>query len=382
MSAKRTSRSGQEEKIEELVVEGPTVNVPKSENVIEFDPGAEDAPVAEVQSVIDSSGLLHPTADLLAARDTVLAQLGGISALAASASEAAEGGEFGVENIQAVGVGIKLTAGNYTGQIAVKVFVTEKTPVSRLSPAMSVPEQVDGIITDVEEIGEISAFSYAKHYPRPVPCGVSCGHVDITAGTLGAMAVLNNNRLVFLSNNHVLANENNAHKGDHIIQPGRVDGGKDPQHLIGVLEQFTPINFPGPNTVDAAVAWTSFQLVKPSHVTYQLNPNPVSPTLLLSVIKNGRTTQATVGTITASHVNGVRVRYTSGVAIFDDQFIIQGIGGRPFSQGGDSGSVIVSAGTCQPVGLLFAGSPTHTIANPIANVCNALGIDRLVGGAD
>ncbi len=228
MCAKRMSRSDKEERIEELTVEQSFVDAPLPENVIEFDPDADDAPVAEVQSTIDPSGLLHPTADLLAARDAVIAQVGGVSAIAAGASEAAEGGGFGVENIQAIGIGIKLTAGNYTGQMAVKVFVTEKTPVSRLSPAMSIPEQVDGITTDVEEVGEIAAFSYAKHYPRPVPCGVSCGHVDITAGTIGAMAVLNNNRLVFLSNNHVLANENDAHKGDHIIQPGRVDGGKDP----------------------------------------------------------------------------------------------------------------------------------------------------------
>src|SRR5439155_6301701 len=142
-----------------------------------------------------------------------------------------------------------------------------------------------GYPTDVEEVGEIVAFTYSRRFPRPVPCGVSCGHVQITAGTLGCLVVLNNNRLCILSNNHVLANENNARPGDHIIQPGRVDGGQDPNDLIGVLERFVPISFPGPNQADCAAAWTSLSLVKPQHVTYRLNPTPLAPSLSLAVMK-------------------------------------------------------------------------------------------------
>jgi len=93
------------------------------------------------------------------------------------------------------------------------------------------------------------------------------------------------------------------------------------------------------------------------------------------------TTQATQGVITGIAVNNVRVGYSGGkVAVFNGQVIIQGIGGHPFSQGGDSGSVIVSVGSRQPVGLLFAGSATHTIANVIGNVKSQLGIARFVGG--
>ena len=49
-------------------------------------------------------------------------------------------------------------------------------------------------------------------------------------------------------------------------------------------------------------------------------------------------------------------------------------GFNPFSAGGDSGSLIVTNGTQQPTGLLFAGSTTHTIANPIQAVLAALGV--------
>jgi hypothetical protein len=71
----------------------------------------------------------------------------------------------------------------------------------------------------------------------------------------------------------------------------------------------------------------------------------------------------------------VNVSYgTAGVATFQNQIIIQSLNANPFSAGGDSGSLIVTDVTQQPTGLLFAGSTTHTIANPIQAVLAALGV--------
>lgn len=349
-------------------------------SVVEWDPEAAVSAEPQIQEVTDEFGTLSVSEDLFKARDELLSRLGGTDVMAAALSKAADADGMGIENITGIGVGIRSAAGVYTGDTVVKVFVREKAPVSRLSRDCAIPSSIGGLPTDVEESGELVASTYAARYPRPVPCGVSCGHVNVTAGTIGALVVLDNNRLCILSNNHVLANENNAAVGDAIIQPGRLDGGASPQDRIGVLERFARITFGGSNSVDAAVAFTSFQLVKPQHVNYVLNPTPTNPRLSLSVIKNGRTTQATQGVITAIGVNNVRVRYSAGVAAFNNQVIIQGIGFRPFSQGGDSGSVIVTAGTKQPVALLFAGSTTHTIANPISAVMSALGISRFLGG--
>jgi hypothetical protein len=54
------------------------------------------------------------------------------------------------------------------------------------------------------------------------------------------------------------------------------------------------------------------------------------------------------------------------------------ISGPRFSAGGDSGSLIVTKGTLlgdrRPVGLLFAGSPTTTLANPIDAVLDRFGV--------
>ena len=63
------------------------------------------------------------------------------------------------------------------------------------------------------------------------------------------------------------------------------------------------------------------------------------------------------------------------ISRFEDQILISGDG---FSAGGDSGSLIVSDGVLMadrcPVGLLFAGSPTSTIANPIGVVLDRFGV--------
>jgi hypothetical protein len=377
MAVRRGKSSSAEHKIDEYSApdEGAF-----SQPIEEFDPNAPNVAAAAAATVEAVGQGVAATADLLAARDELEARIGGVGAMVAAASHAVTQPEFGLENITGIGVGMKLAAGGFTGELSVKVYVREKAPLHRVAAAAVVPPDIDGVPTDVEQVGELFPQSYARWYPRPVPCGVSCGHVRITAGTLGCLAVLNNNRLVILSNNHVLANENDAQPGDPIIQPGRVDGGQNPAHLIGALERFVPINFPGPNLVDAAAAWTSFSLVSRRHVTYAMSPTPAAVRPQMVVMKNGRTTQATAGVVTGVHVNGVRVTYTAGVAVFNDQVVIQGIGGRPFSAGGDSGSVIVVAATRQPVALLFAGSATHTIANPIAAVMSQLGISRFLGG--
>lgn len=346
------------------------------EAVEEWNPDAASASALAESEAFDA-GSQGVGDDWFSARDDLLNHLGGASAFAAAVATAATADSFGLHNVLGIGVGLRSTAGSYTGDLAVKVLVREKVSASRLDKNAEIPSEIGGMPTDVEAVGELTAQSYAARYPRPVPCGVSAGHVRITAGTIGALVVADN-KLCILSNNHVLANENNARVGDAIIQPGRVDGGIDPRDRIAALQKFVPISFSGVNLVDAALGFTNSQLVKPDHVTYRLSPTPIAPRVGVSVIKNGRTTQATQGTITTVGVNGVRVTYSAGVATFNNQIIIVGLGGRPFSAGGDSGSVIVTAGTKQPTALLFAGSQTHTIANPIQAVMAALGISRFV----
>ncbi len=98
----------------------------------------------------------------------------------------------------------------------------------------------------------------------------------------------------------------------------------------------------------------------------------------MATMKNGRTTQATMGTITDLSAR-INVAYHDGVATFRDQIGIRGVGGV-FSRGGDSGSLIVTLRTGQPVCLLYAGRRDNsvTFANPIADVMQQLNIDRFL----
>jgi len=367
--------------------EGPSTSAPPGSSnppspgearLIQYDPHMPAARPAAVEAQV-SADTISPHDDWVQARNELERKLGGHAARI-SAFSTVSPDSAGRENILGFAVGLRYTSSSLTGQLAVKVFVRDKLPMDRVAPAARVPSQVAGFDTDVEAIGEVILQSYAKRYPRPVPCGVSVSNINLPgSGTLGCLVVLNNGKLCILSNNHVLANENDAQIGNAIIQPGNAELVTAPDQIIGTLENFIPIQAAG-NLVDAAVALTSFTLVSPRHVTYQLTPTPAEASIGMTVIKDGRTTQATVGMITDLHVN-ISVGYDPfpAGAEMRDQVGIRGIQ-DPFSKPGDSGSLIVTAGTKQPMALLFAGSNDNSItfANPIQAVMAALGISRFV----
>ena len=223
-------------------------------------------------------------------------------------------------------------------------------------------------------------------FARPVPIGVSTGHPAITAGTIGCRVKDASGNVYALSNNHVYANENSATIGDAVIQPGTYDGGKSPADDIGTLADFEPIVFydyynpPVPistNTMDAAIALSSTSLLGKATPSdgYGTPKSTTAPAPFnASVKKYGRTTGLTKGKIWASNAT-VDVGYDAGTARFVGQIIISP---GTFSAGGDSGSLVVldggkgrnQADDRKPVGLLFAGSSSVTIACPIDLVLN------------
>lgn len=221
---------------------------------------------------------------------------------------------------------------------------------------------------------EAEAPDPRQGFPRPVPIGVSAGHPDVTAGTIGAR-VTDGLRVFALSNNHVFANSNQARRGDNLLQPGVADGGRDPDDVVGTLHDFESIRFCGVtcpfNRIDAALALTTpddLSTGTPDGGYGTPRARPAEATVGMDVQKYGRTTGQTRGRVTGIHAT-IDVSYRGGTARFDEQVVVSGGG---FSTGGDSGSLIVSRGVLlgdrRPVGLLFAGSRTNTIANPIGAV--------------
>ncbi len=211
---------------------------------------------------------------------------------------------------------------------------------------------------------------------RPVPCGVSIGHYQITAGTLGCLVRHSDGHDYILSNNHVLANSNSANQGDPIYQPGPHDGGGSGS-TIANLSSWVPL-VGGTNFVDAALAEPYNNSVDPEILDIGPLRGVSDPVLDSPVRKSGRTTGLTAGILRFTGAY-LQVNYGSlGNLRFDDQMVIESANAStPFSSGGDSGSIIVDDAD-GVVGLLFAGSDTFTLANPIQSVFDRLHLTHVI----
>ena len=221
----------------------------------------------------------------------------------------------------------------------------------------------------------------ANHQRRNTHFGVSGGNVnDISkafccSGTLGAL-VTNGGTQYVLSNNHVLARSGAAVVGDDVSQPGLIDNGCRIATVVADFSGAAPL---GPSNVDAAVAQLRSGQMDSSGFIEDIgvpSSTIVSPAVGLSVAKSGRTTGFTTGTISSINTS-VSVQYQQGcnqgkkfTVSYTGQIVI---GPGSFSAGGDSGSLITTNNSSHnPVGLLFAGSSTTTIANPIGEVLTKL----------
>ena len=310
---------------------------------------------------------------------------------------AAEEAYVGVDNIVGVGVGtperdFESIGNEGPGGQVLNVYVAEPAGMEEVRAAVFDGFGVQAVGDDRVPVnvictGPIDAQPH-RHKARPAPGGISVGHFKITAGTLGCLARgrsgARQNRVLMLSNNHVLANTNNAARGDSIIQPGRADGGVNPRDRIAILERFVRIDFAGrPNFVDCATGWCWHKLVRRELIYrsgsqwrfFRISSRPRACRVGMIVGKSGRTTQLTAGRITDCNAS-IRVNYGNGrVGNFKDQITIRGLR-RDFSRGGDSGSVVWSYdGRRNPVGLLFAGGGGFTFANKMSRVLTALDIN-------
>ena len=277
-------------------------------------------------------------------------------------------------NIIGTGVGLKYVNGRPTPEPAVLVFVQKKyaaDEVTKQSDLEFIPTKVDGVTTDVVEVGHIIPQSLRAKC-RPLLPGTSIGHRGITAGTLGGFFTDRDHDLVILSNNHVIANENAAAIGDEIVQPGPMDANGN-LSAIANLKSFVRIEASG-NLHDSAIAKVSDSLKNGSgiNVFYPALNRAISgwadPTIQTPVQKVGRTTGYTNGRIIATNAT-FTIGYGFGPATFTDCIVCTNM-----SAGGDSGSVIMDM-NMNAVGLLFAGSGKVTLATPISKVRSHYGLE-------
>ena len=238
-----------------------------------------------------------------------------------------------------------------------------------------------------------------KAQSSPTELGTSGGNVDDTStqgtkhfccgGTLGSLLTMNGNFYI-LSNNHVLARTNQASPGEPISQPGIIETNCSTAGTQTVANLTSFVKLQNGANVDAAIA-----LIVPGAVDLTGNilllggtatgstPDPgpphqgrgISASIGETVAKSGRTTGLTCSTVSVTNLS-TSVTYptpcgatTSFNVTYSNQISVSGGG---FSGTGDSGSLIVDQSTADPVALLYGGSDTDSVGNPVADVLNAL----------
>lgn len=280
----------------------------------------------------------------------------------------------------AVSLGVAVRPkGNYGVAVRVQASRGSQPTAERLREMFAGKADID-----FRMIGTVRAYKpWYQDISRPLCIGPSVGHYQITAGTLGAFVTVRRKSGTFmLSNNHVLANVDNATRGDRILQPGPIDNLAPSQLIAGTFESAVVLKKTAPNQVDCAIAKINDNIdIEPRELwNVGLLAGTATPydsdTEL--VFKIGRTSGLTWGRITAIELDPIEISMGSIVHAFNGQIEIEGTGVSPFSKPGDSGSLVVDP-QYKAIGLLFAGSTTGgrngkglTYANPIDDVLDKL----------
>lgn len=309
-----------------------------------------------------------PTAQAMAFR-------GGATRAAGAAAGPAHG-------LHATGVGIRA---GVVDDFVIKVYVFDSLAQQAAQSEALLSATRQGVAVDVQVLPQQQAYAAAnpaqhRARRRPVPGGVEIGPLaGAYVGTLGCFVRRGpdtSGPLFVLSNNHVLSDVDRLPPGTRLTQPFSAAS----SDVIATLSESEPIQFPTAhaqprNVIDAAIAAVTdtTQVV----TGRMLNIKRYVPQLLaarpgMAVTKSGRTTGVTAGVIQAIRVRGVQVNYGSQgnpiIATFDNAITVAGNGG-PFSNPGDSGSVILDKASGRPVALLFAGDGQTSTACDMAAVC-------------
>lgn len=233
---------------------------------------------------------------------------------------------------------------------------------------------------EIDELGTAPAEAQGAPYELGTANGYStyrCGSSispgnSASAGTMGAL-VTKNGETFGLTNNHVTGGCSHSPPGLPILAPGVLDvvAGGIPPFTVGFHDSVLSM-VPGDGgnvhiaqNSDAAL----FRITYPAAVSSFQGTAYDTPSLILepqegmSVEKVGRTTGHTTGRIVGRELVPLRVSASApnygykAVVLMPSAFIVHG-DDTPFSEGGDSGSLVVSRqldGTFAAVGILFAG---------------------------
>lgn len=232
----------------------------------------------------------------------------------------------------------------------------------------------------------------AKQTP-PIQLGTSGGWSKDLAngyccgGTLGSLVSIGGSHYI-LSNYHVFesdivagGNNTTAKTGDPIIQPGLIDVNCTASAAQSVATLVTKSSLPSSN-VDCSVGKVISGMVRADGSILEIgtiSQSTVAAFINQAVKKSGRTTGLSRSSVSGLNAT-ISVTYdnecaggTAFTKTFTNQIVVANKGSK-FLNSGDSGSLMVEDIATNPhaVGLLFAGSSTDAIANPINQVLTFL----------
>src|SRR6266404_3931611 len=290
------------------------------------------------------------------------------------------------------------------GRAALVIYVDNESPA--MAEVVKALHSGPGHVPVKVELTEkfVAFASHTAKQAPPIQLGTSGGWSHDLAngyccgGTLGSLVQANGVQYI-MSNYHVFesdivsgGNGIVAQNGDPVIQPGLIDVNCNSAgaQVVGALHKVNSL--PGSN-VDVSVAQVVSGMVSPTGAILEIgtiSKNTVNAALNMGVKKSGRTTGLTKSSISGLNAT-VSVSYenecaggTAFTKTYTGQIVVANRGKR-FLNSGDSGSLMVENVSTNPraVGLLYAGSSSSAIANPIGEVLNflstKLGTTTMVG---
>ncbi len=279
------------------------------------------------------------------------------------------------------------------GKPAVMLLVTTQRAFD------AAPKSLDGVpvkvvLTDRIVAMRSSGVSHKAKQTPPIQLGTSGGwRKDLAngyccGGTLGSLINVGGQQRI-LSNYHVFeadivsgGNGTVATTGDYIIQPGLIDVNCSATGAQNVATLVKTSSLPGSN-VDCSSATIISGMVRTDGAILEvgtLTSATIAASVGQAVKKSGRTTGLSRSSVSGLNAT-VSITYenecaggTAFTKTFTGQILVSNSGSK-FLAGGDSGSLMVQDVTSNPraVGLLFAGSSSIAVAQPINQVLTFLG---------
>lgn len=287
-----------------------------------------------------------------------------------------------IPGVHAVGVGAKQVAGERTNDVAIAVFVERKRPPSELAPEERIPDEIEGVKTDVVEIpvpttiqtgpGQLfGAQRVDDHEYRPVRGGTACSRPGHGHGTFGCLfTVVGDASTVIASTCHHVVYDHCSDTASHeeVGQPdGETSSSRCCSDIVG-----TVLAAQCDGQVDIALIklnggeeWLAeVQQVGPVRATHFVTTAEANPPNTYPVKKRGRTTALTGGAITHTGTTGtilesdgvtVHRTYTNGMVVAPNPDPASPGTPTDFALPGDSGSALLNE-LDMVVGIVFGAS--------------------------